>query len=68
MNFDLAGSDGSGRSVHGPRRRPEATQAAGDHLRREAWQAQQWQDASPQGRKPQQKSCLPPDQKGVYIS
>ena len=36
--------------------------AAGDHFRREAWQAQLWQNESPQDRKCQQMPCVPAHQ------
>lgn len=53
-----AGRDGGRRSVHGFGGRKETTQAAGDHLEGEAWQAEQRKDASTQGRECQQKPRL----------
>ena len=58
----MTGSYGGGGPVCGPCRRQETAQAAGDYLGREAGQTQQWQDASPQDRKRQQKLGLPPYQ------
>lgn len=53
------GSDGGGGPVHGPGRRQKAAQAAGDHLRREVGQAQQWQDARAQGGEREQVPGVP---------
>lgn len=58
----VSGEDGGGGPVHRPGGRPQAAQAAGDHLWREVGQAQQRQDASAQGGKREQELGLPPHQ------
>lgn len=64
----MTGAYGGGGPVRGPCRWQETSQAAGDYLGREASQAQQWQDASSQDRKRQQKFGLPPHQSSLISS